>query len=378
MDQRKRILYWTPRFWPDIGGIEVLAMNALPMLQKRNYEFAVITDHGDQKLPDEMLYEGTPVHRFHFRRALKKDLKQVLKIRHQITELRNSFQPDLVHLHHPGYIAYFHLQTQAASPCPTLLTIHTDFPTARGGTDTLLGQAVRSASWVTAVSKATLTDACAIVPEICDRSSLIYNGLGTPTISPAPLPFDSPHILCLGRLVPEKGFDLALRAFAALRRQFPEARFTIAGDGELRNDLEKQAAQLGLNGRITFTGWVSPDKIPALINTSTVVVVPSRYREPFALVALQAAQMARPVVATNIGGLCESVSDQQTGLLFENENVTALTEAIAYLLKHADVAVEMGGKARLRALEIFGLDAHVGAYDALYTKLIENKGSRAI
>jgi glycosyltransferase involved in cell wall biosynthesis len=94
------------------------------------------------------------------------------------------------------------------------------------------------------------------------------------------------------------------------------------------------------------------------------------------LVVLQAAQMCRPVVATNLGGLLETVSDQETGLLFENENVAALTEAIAYLLKHPAIAVEMGVKARSRALETFSVEAHVAAYDALYTKLIENGGLR--
>jgi glycogen(starch) synthase len=124
-----------------------------------------------------------------------------------------------------------------------------------------------------------------------------------------------------------------------------------------------------LKGYVEFTGWVSPDKVPELINTSTIVVMPSRWKEPFGLVALQAAQMARPIVATRIGGLPEVVLHQETGLLVDKENSRQLAEAITFLLEHPEVAEQMGRAARMRAKSVFDLERCVDAYDTLYKKL---------
>jgi glycogen(starch) synthase len=160
-------------------------------------------------------------------------------------------------------------------------------------------------------------------------------------------------------------------SFASLVDRFPQARLLIAGDGPARGDLERQAAQLSLSDAVEFTGWVNPEKVLEFINTATVIIVPSRWREPFGLVALQAAQMARPVVATRIGGLQEVVVHHQTGVLVEKEDSAALSEAIAFLLEHPDVAIRMGQTARNRAQKVFGWERMVDAYDALYQKLIK-------
>ena len=101
----------------------------------------------------------------------------------------------------------------------------------------------------------------------------------------------------------------------------------VAGDGPERSSLERQVAKLGLGNVITFIGWVSPDKVFALINSSTMVLMPSR-REGLPSVVLQAAMMCRPVVATRVSGLSEVVLHQDTGLLIEPEDSNALAEGI--------------------------------------------------
>jgi glycogen(starch) synthase len=133
--------------------------------------------------------------------------------------------------------------------------------------------------------------------------------------------------------------------------------------------LERQAAELGIAKVVDFIGWVVPEQVSALINTATIVVMPSR-REPFGLVALEAAQMARPIVATRVGGLPEVVEHEQTGLLVENEDVHQLAESIAGLLEHPETAARLGQTARRRAIERFSWDHCVGAYEALYHQLL--------
>jgi len=132
--------------------------------------------------------------------------------------------------------------------------------------------------------------------------------------------------------------------------------------------LERQINELGLTDIVDLIGWVAPGEVPALLNTATVVLMPSR-QEPFGLVALEAALMARPVIATRVEGLPEVVVHEQTGLLVEQENSGALAEALAYLLARPHTAIQMGQAARLRAQQVFSWERHVTAYDALYQKL---------
>jgi glycosyltransferase involved in cell wall biosynthesis len=143
----------------------------------------------------------------------------------------------------------------------------------------------------------------------------------------------------------------------------------IAGNGPVRLKLEEQAAQLGIHDRVEFLGWVGPGDVPALINTTTIVLMPSR-QESLPLVALETALMARPIVATRIGGLPEVVADRQTGLLVEPENAAALADAVGYLLHRRELASNLGRAARTRAQQVFSWKRHVDGYDSLYKKLM--------
>jgi glycogen(starch) synthase len=97
-------------------------------------------------------------------------------------------------------------------------------------------------------------------------------------------------------------------------------------------------------------------------------MIPSR-QEAFGLVALEAALMARPVVATRVGGLPEVVVHEETGLLVEPENPEKLADAAEYLLAHVKTATKMGLAAQARAQEIFGWQRYIDAYDTLYQQL---------
>jgi glycosyltransferase involved in cell wall biosynthesis len=104
------------------------------------------------------------------------------------------------------------------------------------------------------------------------------------------------------------------------------------------------------------------------VNTVSVVAVPSRWDEPFGLVALEAALMARPVVAARVGGLPEVVEDGRTGLLVEREDAHALAEALVCLLRDPAAADRMGVVARARASALFGWDRCVNEYERLYER----------
>jgi glycogen(starch) synthase len=140
---------------------------------------------------------------------------------------------------------------------------------------------------------------------------------------------------------------------------------TIAGDGPTRSGLQARAIMRGIDHAVDFIGWVAPEKVPSLINSFTLVLMPSR-QDSLPLVALEAALMARPIVATRVGGLPEVVAHEETGLLVESENSRALASTVVFLLSHPDVAERMGERARARARRLFVWEQHVDAYDALY------------
>jgi len=276
-------------------------MRLLAALRERGVEFLVITSHHDRELPDDDEHDGIPIRRLPFRTAIAgRDVRALLGAIGRTAAIKREFAPDLIHMNAIGPSALVHLRTQNASSAPLLATVQQEvLATQTGGESTLLAQIVTSAQWVIGVSQTVLEQLRATHPSITPRSSCIYNGIDPPALPPAPLP-DPPHVLCLGRLVPAKGFDVAVRAFAHLAPRFPDAKLTIAGDGASRDELVALAATLGIADRVGFRGWVDPANVPALLNEASVVVMPSR-REGLPIVGVQAALMARPLVATAAG-----------------------------------------------------------------------------
>jgi glycogen(starch) synthase len=365
-----RLLYWTEFFWPTIGGVETLAAQTIPVLKKRGYDITVVTTQ-QFDYPEHEILDGTTIHRLPFHEVLRsRDPEAFIRLRRKIASIRDDVAPALIHANLYGPSIALHLESNRRAPIPTVVAIHADFSES-GGMGGIVHRAFGEAAWVTAVSDATLGDIRSMFPEIQDKSSRIYNGLTAGNVKPAPMPAGPPHILCIGRLIREKGFDVALDAFANVRESFPDARLTVAGDGPERPALEEQAKSLGLDGAVTFSGWVEPDSVFDLISRSTVMAVPSRWREPFGLVAIEAALMARPVVAARTGGLAEVVVDGKTGYLVGKENPSALADRLKLLLSQPRLAEELGQNARKDTIERFSIDANVDAYDTLYRRVLD-------
>lgn len=352
-----------------MGGTEVVGAQLLEGLKQRGYDLVIATSHGHLDLPDEGVHDGIPIYRFPFRTAAtSRDVGLFADVRRRVAALKRSFAPDLVHVHAVGPSLLFHLRSIAAHPAPWLFTPHTPLTDRAPGQDTILGEAFRSTDWTVCVSEAQRDSIRPLSPEASARSSVIYWGLEEPTLSPDPLPFEEPRLLCLGRLVPDKGLDVALAAFANLVERFPRLRLTVIGEGPSRPELERQAASLGVREAVDFLGRVP--EVHSHMNAATLILMPSRWEETFGLVALEAALMGRPVVATRLGALPEVVLHERTGLLVPSEDSAALAEAASSLLNHPEKAIEMGRAARLWALERFTLDRCVDDYDALYRRLL--------
>jgi glycogen(starch) synthase len=363
-----RILYWSEIFPPYTGGTEMVGVTLVEGLRDRGYELSVVTSHGDRDLPDHDEHDGVPVRRLPFLAAARtRNPALIGDVMQRATAIKRSFRPDIVHVNAVGASLLFHLRSDRSPRTPWVFTPHAPLTDQATGDDTILGQAFRTADWVVSVSRAQREAILRIAPGTAARSSVIYNALPPPPFEPAPPPMTPPRILCLGRHVRDKGFDVALDAFARIADRFPESRLTIAGDGPERAALQRQASELGIAERVDFPGRV-PEVHP-YFEAATLVVMPSRWEETFGLVALEAALMGRAVVATRVGALPEVVQDEVTGLVVESEDSAGLALAIASLLERPTVVRRMGRAARERALEAFSLPRCIDRYEELYRRL---------
>jgi glycosyltransferase involved in cell wall biosynthesis len=196
---------------------------------------------------------------------------------------------------------------------------------------------------------------------------IVHYGI-EPDGSARPYSGGEPRVLCVGRLIPIKGHIVLLRAFAEARRRLPELRLDIAGRGPLEPALRALAKELGIGDAVRFLGYVAP--IQQAIEDTAVVVVPSM-GEGFGMVALEAMERARPVIAAEIGGLGELVEDGVTGLLVPPGEAKPLADALVELGSDLNGAARMGDAGRRRALGHFLQERCTDRTELLYRERLD-------
>ncbi len=146
----------------------------------------------------------------------------------------------------------------------------------------------------------------------------------------------SRDLVFLGRLTPEKGADLVIKALDLLRQSGLTPTFTVIGDGPEKSALVSQVAQLKLEGQVRFLGQLSGAALAEELNRHRIMAVPSRWDEPYGIVALEGIACGCAIVGSSGGGLPEAVGP--CGLIFPNGNVLEMTSHIANLLRDPSLA----------------------------------------
>lgn len=364
-----RILFWCDSFWPEIGGLEVFCLELSTALAKRGHSCAVITDDRTGTIGGSAPRHGeVNIHRFQFAGRLReRRLPEMLATRRDLARVVEELNPDVIHVNTHHSSVYFLIHQQKIRRRPSILTLHDRYLFQSRGP--LSDAVLRDATAITAISGLMRDEILAFDPTLAPKLQLIPNALPVPEIEPAPLPWP-PRLLAFGRVVHEKGFDLAIEAFVRVAAACPEVTLTLAGDGDELDSLKSLAQKTGFASRIHFTGWIEPHEIPALLNRHSIVLMPSRWREPFGLVAVQAAQMGRPIVAAASGAIPEIVVDGVTGCLFENENVADFAAKLRALVDDRARAGTLGKQARSHALAKFSFDRFVTAYEDCYAAAV--------
>jgi glycosyltransferase involved in cell wall biosynthesis len=180
---------------------------------------------------------------------------------------------------------------------------------------------------------------------------VIWNGVAPRPMRPA-LPTE-PLVVCAGRLVWEKGFDTLVRAFHEVAQRIPNARLSIIGEGPEKAPLQALVNELGLQGRVSLPGRMDRAALERACEAAWVQAAPSRWDEPFGIVAAEAAMRGTAAIVSNTGGLAEIVVDGQTGYQIPPNDETALRNSLLALLSNRELAEHMGHAAHQRAMVHF-------------------------
>jgi glycosyltransferase involved in cell wall biosynthesis len=190
------------------------------------------------------------------------------------------------------------------------------------------------------------------VPE--DKIRIIYNGINDPGCDCSRGNSDGALTIgIVGQIGPWKGHEDLLEAFQRVIAEHPTAQLHIFGRGSPDYEalLRRRASEMGLEEHLTWHGFVK--EAAQIYSSIKLLVVPSRFEEPFGLTAVEAGFFCLPVVASRRGGLSEIVENGVTGYLFEAGNVDELAQHLISLLTSDEARKRMGQNARDRVMSLF-------------------------
>lgn len=184
------------------------------------------------------------------------------------------------------------------------------------------------------------------------------------------IPADSPTLGIVAALRPEKNHELFLECAARTLEQVPDAHFVIAGDGPRRGDLESLSREKSIEERVHFLGSISD--IPGVLSMLDVFALTS-HNEASPVSILEALSCQRPVVATDVGSIKESVIEGSTGYLCEAGNADAISSRWIELLKDSQLRERMGRSGRAHVIDNSSLDSMTDGYTELIESLFQKK-----
>jgi glycogen(starch) synthase len=338
------------------GGLARHVRKLSEAMVERDVEVHVLTRGGEES-PAQELSNGVLVHRI---REPKRptDLGEFVTWVERMNsdmlaagvELGDRYEFDLVH-GHDWLVANACDHLAKRFDAPLVTTIHaTEYGRHQGWVDKHPQTYIHGVErWITNRSQRVIACSHYMREQIVDifgvaekRISVIPNGIDPDDLqaqSPAELErlrseFAAPEeklVLLIGRLVYEKGFQLALEAMPRVIEEAPGTRFLVAGSGTHEAELHRQAEELGLMEHGTFLGWIGDDVLHSLYRIADLTVVPSIY-EPFGLVALEAMASGCPCIVADTGGLREVVVHEEGGLRFRADDPEALAEVAIRVL----------------------------------------------
>lgn len=349
-----KVLHVSTRFFPFVGGVESLVRD-ICAYGSSDIEFVVTFPDILGHFPEHYLVDDFWVKPFQIKEDLRTKLHaglkpsewDALRILGDCKKFIKDETPDIVHIHGSNEIS-IPMAIAAISTNTAFVThIHGEYRTEKRPSD--IQKLIELSKIVIYVSREAM-DANQDLHEREKKVFLLRNAVKDSGMEfKKPSELDNKVILLAGRLEDEKGFDIAIRAFALVCKESEEGVLQIAGNGSKRGELEELVAQLGLENRVEFLGTLPRSDLQRRIADSYCVVVPSKRVEGFSLLAAEAAMLNRPVIASGVGGLNSTIVHLETGVLVEPNRPTKLAESILKVVQDSTYADRLGNQAIKRA-----------------------------
>jgi glycogen(starch) synthase len=342
------------------GGLARHVRKLAENLAAQDTEVHVLT-RGLEESPAEEEVEGVMIHRVREPERPRELTEFVTWIEHMNSDMlaagvevgdRHDF--DVVH-GHDWLVANAGDHLAKRFRCPLVVTIHaTEYGRHQGWVEKHPQSYIHGVErWMANRAERVVTCSAYMRDHVSDiygleeeRIAVIPNGIDPSELVPVDdldtlrsrfAEPDEKLVLLVGRLVYEKGFQLALEALPGLIERLGNVRFLVAGSGTAEQDLREQASALGLDEHGTFLGWIGDDTLHSLYRIADLTVVPSIY-EPFGLVALEAMASGCPCIVADTGGLREIVpSNERVGLRFNGGDPEHLAVMVERLLTDVEL-----------------------------------------
>jgi glycosyltransferase involved in cell wall biosynthesis len=376
----------------NVGGPALHALLLNERLDPARYDSRLVAGQVGDAEGDYLTLHGADPERFVSLPALGREVEgwRDWSAFWSLVRLMRSFRPHVVHTHTSKAGA---LGRIAATLCRVPVVVHTYhghvFDAYFSPLKTRLVVAAervlaRGASALVAVTARVRRDVLARGIGGDDQVVVVSLGLDLDPLVAAParrgelrrelgLPPGAPLVGIVARLVPVKAHEVFLAAAKAMAPVRPDIVFLIVGDGERRAELETAARASGLGDRVRFLGWRADlDRLYA--DLDIVVLTSKNEGSPVALIEAMAA--GRPVVSTRAGGVEDVVTDGETGVIVPIGDAPALARAVVDLLEDPARAARLGAAARASVVARFGSGRLVGDIDALYQRLLADRGVR--
>lgn len=283
-----------------------------------------------------------------------------------------SFGATHVHAHFGSNSAELALLVRVLGGPTYSYTFHGEPEGLFGG----VGEKVGRAAFVVAISSYARSQIYRLVnTAYWHKIKVVHCGLETTfhNLAPVPPPPER-RLVCVGRLCTQKAQLLLIEAVYQLGCKGIEFELVLAGDGEIRADVEAQIARYGLSRQVRITGWISSNQVREEMLAARALVLPS-FAEGLPVVIMEAMAMRRPVLTTYVAGIPELVQPGVHGWLFPAGSVDDLARAIEEcLLKSPDDLRIMGEAGYLRVMERHSVDTEAAKLGELFRASYEDPG----
>lgn len=374
-----KILHIAPNAYPFVGGIEVI----LKFLSKTEQAFGrneIVIAFPDRShlFSGEFEVEKTRIvplqvlrqkQALHFFPKPKYSPKEIVQIFSNYRSLIMKESPDIIHLHDYSEASMPVISVGKALGVPIIQHLHSLIDESYPKDLIANFKNLKHFICVSVAVKISLDLALGYE----SNSEVLPNAIPTMNWTDPDSPRKKNHILMVGRCVPLKGFDIGINVLENLRNDGVPATLEIIGAGPSLGTLMAISKHKGLDEFIHFAKLKTREEVLKSMRRASVLLIPSQSQEGFSLVALEAAMCELPVVATDIGGLPETISDGLTGFIVKGTDVAGMTEKVTLLLSDKELGIEMGRAARFRQQSEYNYEKYREKLDALYVNLISSQ-----